>query len=114
MEAKDIIAKLPEMFRAGKAKRYKRTIYLNLGGEGGGEWWLNVYRYKGENEATLEINEGPKADAKVTIECEGKDFVDLFTGKVKAMNLVNAGKIKFSGPMTEGVAFLSIWDIPKH
>ncbi len=113
MEAKDIIAKLPDMFKAKKAKRYKRTIYLNLTGEGGGQWWLDVSREKGASEATLEIHEGPKEDARVTLECGGEDFVKLFTGQVKAMNLVNAGKIKFSGPMTEGVAFLSIWDIPK-
>jgi putative sterol carrier protein len=86
---------------------------LKLSGEGGGDWWLDVSREKGADEATLVINEGPKEDAKVVLECAGSDFVDLFTGKVKAMNLVNAGKIKFSGPMTEGVAFLSIWNIPK-
>jgi len=113
MEAKEIVTKLPEMFRADKAKRYKRTIFLNLSGEGGGQWWLDVDRPKGEDVAKLEIHEGSKEDAKVVIECAGSDFVDLFTGKVKAMNLVNAGKIHFSGPMTEGVAFLSIWNIPK-
>lgn len=113
MQAKEMMTKLPEMFRADKAKRYKRTIFLNLSGEGGGQWWLEIDREKDQNQAYLKINEGPKPDAKVVIECDGNDFVELFLGKVKAMNLVTAGKIKFSGPMTEGVAFLSIWNIPK-
>ncbi len=107
MEPKDIIARLPEMFLAEKAKRYNRVIELVIDGPAGGHWWLEIQDQK------IAVFEGPKDDAKIKVKMQDTDFVDVFTGKNKAMNLVTAKKMTFSGPMTEGIAFMSIWNIPK-
>lgn len=108
MTAKELIEnKMPEMFKSQKAKRYNRTIQLDISGEKGGKWWLEVANQE------LSINPGEKEDAKLLLEISDEDFVALFTGQVKAMNLVTSKRLVFSGPMTEGIAFMSLWDIPK-
>lgn len=107
MEPKDIIARMPDMFIAAKAKRYNRVIGLSITGSSGGDWWLEIQDQK------LTVHEGPREDAKVRVTMQDGDFVDVFTGRNKAMNLVTSKRMSFSGPMTEGIAFMSIWDIPK-
>jgi|GEM_PF-3805709 len=107
-DARTIIDKLPEMFKEKKAKRYDRDIQLKVTGEGGGDFKLKILKQE------LTIEEGVFESPNITVSLATEDFVDLFTGKTRAMNLLNAKKLQFEGGgMTEGIAFMSIWNIPK-
>lgn len=107
-DARTIINKLPEMFKVKKAKRYDRDIQLCVTGEGGGDFKLKILNQD------LTIDEGKFDEPNITVTLATEDFIELFTGKTRAMNLLNAKKLEFEGGgMTEGIAFMSIWDIPK-
>lgn len=107
-DARTITDKLPEMFKVKKAKRYNRDINLKVTGEGGGDFKLKILNQE------LTIEEGTFETPNITVSLATEDFIDLFSGKTRAMNLLNAKKLAFEGGgMTEGIAFMSIWDIPK-
>jgi len=107
-DARAIIEKLPGMFKEKKSKRYDRDIQLKVTGEGGGDFKLKILNQ------VLTIEDGIFAEPNITVSLAAEDFVELFTGKTRAMNLLNAKKLEFEGGgMTEGIAFMSIWDIPK-
>lgn len=107
-DARAIIEKLPSMFKEKKAKRYNRDIQLKITGEGGGDFKLKILNQE------VKIEDGVFEKPNITVTLGAEDFVELFTGKTRAMNLLNAKKLEFEGGgMTEGIAFMSIWDIPK-
>ncbi|MEK7448328.1 MAG: SCP2 sterol-binding domain-containing protein [Planctomycetota bacterium] len=103
---KELVDGLPVMFNAMRSKGYNRQIQLNIAGDGGGEWWLEIKDQK------CTVHPGKLENAKLILDMAGNDFVDYFTGKVHPMELVRSKKMKFTGPMTEGIAFNAIWNIP--
>lgn len=104
---KELVENLPNLFNKDRAKGYNRIIQLTITGEDGGEWWLEI---KDQN---CTVHKGKAEEAKITLEIGSEDFINYFTGKVHPMDLVREKRLKFSGPMTEGIAFNSIWNIPK-
>lgn len=103
----EFVEKLPELFNPKKAKGYNRVIQLNITGEGGGQYYLVV------KDQVATTHKGVAENAKFTMTMEDKDFIDYFSGTAKPMDLVRSGRMKFTGPMTEGMAFNAIWNIPK-
>jgi putative sterol carrier protein len=102
----EVLNGLPGLFNTARSKGYNRQIQLNITGEGGGLWWLEI-----KNQVCT-VHPDKLENAKLILEMEDKDFIDYFTGKVHPMELVRSKKMKFTGPMTEGIAFNAIWNIP--
>ncbi|MEW6522617.1 MAG: SCP2 sterol-binding domain-containing protein [Bacillota bacterium] len=107
MTASELVMRLPDLFNPAKARGYNRVIQLALTGEEGGQWYLDI-----QNQ-TCTVHQGTAEKPRITIEMSAEDFVAYFTGQVQPMTLVMGKRMKFSGPMTEGIAFNSIWRIPK-
>jgi len=105
---KDTVEKLPELFNPKKAKGYNRVIQLNITGDAGGQYYLVVKNLEAS------VHEGVAEKSNFTMTIADADFVEYFAGTAKPMDLVRKGKLKFTGPMTEGMAFNSIWNIPKN
>lgn len=104
---KEVVFKLPELFNPKKAKGYNRTIQLNITGDNGGQYYLVVKNLEAS------VFEGLAEKANFVMTIADKDFVEYFEGVAKPMDLVRNGRLKFTGPMTEGMAFNAIWNIPK-
>lgn len=104
--AKELVEGMPGMFNSARAKGYNRNIQLNLTGAEAGTWWLEIKDQK------CTVHPGKLDNAKLMLEMDSGDFSNYFTGKVHPMDLVRSKKMKFTGPMTEGIAFNAIWNIP--
>ncbi|MBU0928167.1 MAG: SCP2 sterol-binding domain-containing protein [Spirochaetes bacterium] len=104
---KETIATLPSLFNPKKAKGYTRIIQLDISGEGGGQWYLDVKNQE------LRVVEGKAEKPRFVMTVSDEAFVKYFSGAEPVMSLVRSGQLKFTGPMTEGIAFSSLWIIPK-
>lgn len=104
----EVAQKLPEIFNPKKAKGYNRTIQMDITGDGGGKYYLVVKNLE------MSVHEGMAEKSNFTMTIGADDFVDYFEGRAKPMDLVRNGRLKFTGPMTEGMAFNAIWNIQKQ
>ena len=89
--AKKVVEAMPSAFMADKAGNAKAVIQLNLQGEGGGTWVLNIADGKCEV-----LPEAPSQPG-VTVTMEADDFVALTEGKLDAIPAFMQGKIKVLG-----------------
>lgn len=104
---KDVIHNLPNIFKPEKAKGWNRIILFDLQGEEPSQWTLTI-----ENGAAS-VEEGNTKTPKLTIVGNSEHIVQMFTGEVPPMKLVNAKLIKMKGPMMDAIAFSGLWNIPK-
>lgn len=104
---KEVIHNLPNIFKPEKAKGWNRIILFDLQGEEPSQWTLTI-----EN-GSASVEEGNTKTPKLTIVGNSEHIVQMFTGEVPPMKLVNAKLIKMKGPMMDAIAFSGLWNIPK-
>jgi putative sterol carrier protein len=98
---------LPDIFNGNKAKGWNRVILFDLVGEEPSKWTLTVA------DGSVKIEEGETAAPKLVITGNSEHIVQMFTGEVPPMKLVNSKLIKMKGPMMDSIAFSGLWNIPK-
>ena len=84
-----------------------RVILFDLQGEEPSQWTLAIQ----DGVATME--EGATKTPKLTISGNSEHLVQMFTGEIPPMKLVNAKLVKMKGPMMDAIAFSGLWNIPK-
>lgn len=104
---KEVMLSLPTIFKPEKAKGWNRVILFDLGGEEPSKWTLTIQ----DGKATVE--EGETKPPKLVISGNSEHIVQMFTGEVPPMKLVNAKLVKMKGPMMDSIAFSGLWNIPK-
>ena len=104
---KEVMEKLPNIFKPEKAKGWNRVILFDLAGQEPSKWTLTIQ----DGVATME--EGETKTPKLVISGNSEYLVQMFTGEVPPMKLVNARKVKMKGPMMDSIAFSGLWNIPK-
>ncbi len=104
---KEVMNNLPAIFKPEKAKGWNRVILFDLGGEEPSKWTLTIQ----DGKATVE--EGETKPPKLVISGNSEHIVQMFTGEVPPMKLVNAKLVKMKGPMMDSIAFSGLWNIPK-
>ena len=104
---KEVIDNLPNLFKPNKAKGWNRVILFDLAGEEPSKWTLTI------QDGTAAVEEGETKPPKLTISGNSEHVVQMFTGEVPPMKLVNAKLLKMKGPMMDAIAFYGLWDIPK-
>ena len=102
-----VVQGLPNIFRPNKARGWNRVILFDLGGEEPPKWTLTI------KDGAATVEEGETAKPKLVITGNSEHIIQMFTGEVPPMKLVNAKKIKMKGPMMDSIAFSGLWDIPK-
>jgi len=92
-DVRSAIEALPTAFLPEKAGQTKALIQLDLGGQDGGQWVLDV----AEGQCSLREEVAAQPNAKISM--DAKDFVALFRNQLDPMRAFMAGKIKVSGNM---------------
>ena len=103
----EVMNNLPNIFKPEKAKGWNRVILFDLTGEEPSKWTLTI------QDGAAKVEEGQTATPKLTISGNSEHLVQMFTGEVPPMKLVNAKLVKMKGPMMDSIAFSGLWNIPK-
>ncbi len=104
---REVMLSLPTLFIPEKAKGWNRVILFDLVGQEPGKWTLTI------QDGIASVEEGETKPPKLTITGNSEHIVQMFTGEVPPMKLVNAKLLKMKGPMMDSIAFSGIWRIPK-
>jgi len=88
-----LMQQMPGAFLPDKAKDVKAVIQLNLAGEGGGAWAVNIADGK------CEVSQGEAAAPSATIIASAADYLAVARGEMNPMSAFMSGKIKATGNM---------------
>ena len=103
----EVMNNLPNIFKPEKAKGWNRIILFDLAGEEPSKWTLTI------QDGVASMEEGETKSPKLTISGNSEHLVQMFTGEMPPMKLVNAKLVKMKGPMMDAIAFSGLWNIPK-
>lgn len=104
---REVMMSLPSLFRPEKAKGWNRVILFDLQGEEPSQWTLII------QDGTATVEEGQTREPKLVITGNSEYIVQMFTGEVPPMKLVNAKLLRMKGPMMDAIAFSGLWNLPK-
>lgn len=90
-EARALVEGMPEAFLPEKAGGAKALIQLDLTGDGGGQWVVDVA--DGKCDVREEMVENPE----VTVTMAANEYVALAKGQLNAVQAFMSGKIKIAG-----------------
>ena len=88
-----IMEKLPDYFVPEKAQGIDAIIQFILSGDDGGEWFVTL------KDGSLGVDSGKDENPRLTINADGQDMLDIFTGKLNPMAAFSGGKLKVSGDL---------------
>ena len=99
LTSEQVLKDLPNHFQAAAAKGIKTVYQLDVTGEGGGQWYVEV------DDGTCKVEPGVHPNPKVTLTLNAKDHVDLFTGKLNPQMAYMTGRLKLKGDMGMALKF---------
>ncbi len=99
MTPAEMMQQLPTAFLPDKAGATKAVIQVNLTGEGGGNWIVDVADGK------CQVSEGTATSPKATITAGAADYLAVALGQLNAVSAFMAGKIKVTGDMALVMSF---------
>ena len=88
---KEVFDALPQAFKKDAAKGVDASFLFKISGPAGGKWVVKV------SDGNLEIKEGSIDNPTTTLEIQDKDFLDMMSGKLPAMQAFTSGKLKIGG-----------------
>jgi putative sterol carrier protein len=103
--AEELIQILEKSFVKEASSGVNTTIQLNLSGEGGGDWYLNI---KGMQ---LRIVKGIDEDSDAEITTSTSDLLAILSGSLDPLKAFFAGKIVISGDQSAVVKLLSLFKV---
>ncbi|MCL7455234.1 MAG: SCP2 sterol-binding domain-containing protein [Anaerolineae bacterium] len=90
-QASELVQSMPQAFLPEKAGNAKAAIQLDLRGDGGGVWVLDI----ADGVCQVQPPSGTKPDVTVTMDAD--DFVALYHNRLNPVQAFMSGKIKVSG-----------------
>jgi putative sterol carrier protein len=89
--AQELIEAMPAAFLPAKAGNTKALVQLDLTGEGGGQWVIDVAN------GQCQVRQELAAKPDVTVTMTGEDFVALYRNQLNPVQAFMGGKIKVTG-----------------
>ncbi len=89
--AREIIEAMPNAFVPERAQGLKATYQLELTGEGGGDWVIEIA------DQQCQVREEVAAEPDATISLAAADYVALVKGELDAVGAFMRGKLKVRG-----------------
>jgi putative sterol carrier protein len=90
-KTREMIEAMPTAFLPDKAGDAEALIQLDLTGDEGGQWALDI------SEGTCQVREEATDQPDVTVTMEAKDFVGLYNNQLNPIQAFLSGRIKVAG-----------------
>ena len=86
-----IFKRMPDAFRADKAKDVDVVFGYSITGQGGGDWSVSIC------DGACTVTEGKVDKPTTTIEMAADDFMAMISGKLNPMAAFSSGQLKIGG-----------------
>lgn len=103
-EVGEAIEAMPMSFLPEKAGDAKAMIQLDLTGDEGGQWVLDVA------DGQCQVRQEAAAQPDVTVTMDGSDFIALFNNELDPVQAFMGGKIKVTGNLGLVMQLLNWFD----
>lgn len=103
MNPQDLFDKMPAAFNPASAEGVEAVVQINLTGDNGGTWVVNIA--DGKADVTKEPVENPT----MTLTMDATDYTDMVSGKLNPMNAFMQGKVKLAGDMGLAMKFQNMF-----
>ncbi len=90
-QTREFLEAMPASFLPDRAGDAKALIQLDLTGDDGGQWVLDIAN------GQCQVKEETAAQPDVSVTMEAQDFVDLYNDQLNPFQAFLGGKIKVSG-----------------
>jgi putative sterol carrier protein len=101
---KEMVERMPDAFLPDKAGDSTARIQLDLTGDQGGAWLLDVAK----RQCTVTEEKASKVDVTVTM--DANDFVALYSNKLNPVQAFMSGRIKVAGNVGMVMQLLNWFD----
>ncbi len=105
-QVKEIFNAMPTQFNADAAKGMTSVIQFNLGGDGGGSYYIEI------KDGACKVSEGSHASPNMTMTMAASDYVDMITGKLNGQMAFMSGKLKIAGDMSLAMKMQTLFKRP--
>jgi putative sterol carrier protein len=105
LNADELLQILQNSFNKEESGGINTAIQLNLGGTGGGQWYLQI---KNRN---MEVKQGFLEEADAEINVAANDLLMLISGSLDPLKAYFTGKVKISGDQSAVIKLLSLFNI---
>lgn len=99
----EVIASYPSRFNPESAVGIDEKVYMNLSGDGGGEWVLHVH------DGQVDISEGSVEGAILTLRAPADVWLAVENGQVNPMSALMTGKLKLKGSIPFAMKFIGMF-----
>lgn len=103
MNPQDLFDKMPAAFNPAAAEGVEAVIQINLTGDQGGTWVINIADGK------VDVSKDPVEDPTMALTMDATDYTDMVSGKLNPMNAFMQGKIKLAGDMGLAMKFQNMF-----
>lgn len=100
-----LLAALPGAFIPEKAEGIDTTVLFDILGDQKGQWTVIIKNKK------CNVVKGAIADPKLTLSANSQDLLDIFGGKMDAMQAFMKGKLKLTGDLTSAIKLTSLFRV---
>ncbi len=105
MKPQDLFDKMPAAFVPEKAQGVNATVQIELSGEDGGTWVVNIADGKAA------VSQEPVENPTMTLAMDAQDYMDMVSGKLNPMNAFMQGKVKLKGDMGLAMKFQNMFKL---
>lgn len=99
----EVIASYPGRFQPESAVGVNEKVYMNLTGDGGGEWVLHVH------DGQVDISEGSTDDAVLTLTAPADVWLAVENGQINPMSALMTRKLKLKGSIPFAMKFIGMF-----
>lgn len=100
----EFFERMPEAIIQDKTQGINATMQFDLTGEGGGQYYLNIY------EGMADTGKGRADNVATTVHMGAEDFKNMMSGKLNPMQAYMNGKIKVDGSLLLMQQFIGFFD----